>query len=114
MMKSHDTIDLVERELMEKYNVLACIHMDPVDTEDERVQELRKIAQTVLQEVDPALSLHDFRVVHGETHTNLIFDMVFPFDKAKEKDALVLEIAKRIHAVDSHLYAVITAEQSYI
>lgn len=114
ILKSHDTIDLVERELMEKYNVLACIHMDPVDTEDERVQELQKIAQTVLKEVDPTLSLHDFRVVHGETHTTLIFDMVFPFERAKEKDVLVQEIAKRIHAVDSRLYAVITAEQSYI
>lgn len=114
VMKSHDTIDLIERELMEKYHVMACIHMDPVDTEDESVQELKRIAETVLQEIDPALSLHDFRVVHGETHTNLIFDMVFPFEKAKEKDKLVQQIAARIHSIDSHLYAVITAEQSYI
>ncbi len=114
MMKSHDTIDLIERELMEKYHVMACIHMDPVDTEDESVQELKRIAEMVLAEVDTDLSLHDFRVVHGDTHTNLIFDMVFPFEKAKEKDRLVQQIAARIHSIDSHLYAVITAEQSYI
>ena len=114
MMKSHDMIDLIERELMETYRVIATIHMDPVDTDDETTRELRQIAETVLAEVDERLTLHDFRVVHGETHTNMIFDMVLPFDMKKEQDAVVLDVAARIHAKDNHLFAVITAEQSFV
>lgn len=114
IMKSHDTIDLAERALKEKYHVIACIHMDPVDTDDESTKELRRIAETVLRDVDERLSLHDFRVVHGDTHTNLIFDLVLPHELKKEQDTLTAEIGRRIHAVDSHLYAVITPEQSFI
>ena len=114
IMKSHDTIDLAERALMEKYHVIACIHMDPVDNDDETTNELRRVAETVLEEVDERLTLHDFRVVHGETHTNLIFDMVLPFDMKKQQDILVQDVAARIHAIDTHLFAVITAEQSFI
>lgn len=114
IMKSHDAIDLIERELNEKYRVIACIHMDPVDTADETTAELKRIAEAVLTDVNELLTLHDFRVVHGETHTNLIFDVVVPFELRKKQDAIVKDIAARIHAVDSHLYAVITPEQSFI
>ncbi len=114
IMKSHDTIDLAERALMEKYHVIACIHMDPVDTDDDSTKELRLIAETVIAEVDERLTLHDFRVVHGETHTNLIFDLVLPFELRREQDMLTADIGRRIHAVDSHLFAVITPEQSFV
>ncbi len=114
IMKSHDAIDLIERELREKYRVIACIHMDPVDTADETTAELRRVAETVVAEADERLTLHDFRVVHGETHTNLIFDLVVPFDMRGRQDAIARDIAARIHAVDSHLYAVITPEQSFV
>lgn len=114
IMKSHDAIDLIERELKEKYRVIACIHMDPVDTADETTAELKKVAETVIAQVDTRLTLHDFRVVHGETHTNLIFDLVVPFELRGKQDAIAKEVAASIHAVDSHLYAVITPEQSFV
>lgn len=114
IMESHDTIDLAERALMDKYHVIACIHMDPVDTDDESTKELRLLAESIIEQTDARLSLHDFRVVHGATHTNLIFDLVFPHDLRKRQDSVTAEIAKQIHAVDSHLFAVITPEQSFI
>lgn len=114
IMKSHDTIDLAERALKENYHVIACIHMDPVDTDDETTKELRLIAETVLAEIDERLTLHDFRAVHGETHTNVIFDLVFPFELKEQQDMLTAEVARCIHAIDGHLYAVITAEQSFV
>lgn len=114
IMKSHDTIDLAERALMENYHVIACIHMDPVDTDDTTTRELRLVAESVLAELDERLTLHDFRAVHGETHTNLIFDMVVPYELWDRQELLVAEIGKRIHATDSHLYAVITPEQSFV
>lgn len=112
--KSHDVVDCAERELKEKFHVSACIHMDPVDVADPRTKELKRVAQKVLEEVDERLSLHDFRVVPGDTHTNLIFDMVVPFELEDQRSALILEVQRRIHAVDGHLFAIITAEHSYI
>lgn len=112
--KSHDVVDCAERELKEKFHVSACIHMDPVDVADPRTKELKRVAQKVLEEVDERLSLHDFRVVPGDTHTNLIFDMVVPFELEEQRSALILEVQRRIHAVDGHLFAIITAEHSYI
>lgn len=112
--KSHDVVDCAERELKEKFHVSACIHMDPVDVADPRTKELKRVAQKILKEVDERLSLHDFRVVPGDTHTNLIFDMVVPFELEEQRGALILEVQRRIHAVDGHLFAVITAEHSYI
>lgn len=114
IMKSHDAIDLIERQLHEQYNVVACIHMDPVDTADETTAELRKMAESIAVGLDERLTLHDFRVVHGETHTNLIFDLVVPFDLRARQDAIVKSIAARIHENDSHYYAVITPEQSFV
>ena len=112
--KSHDVVDCAERELKEKFHVSACIHMDPVDVADPRTKELKRVTQKVLEEVDERLSLHDFRVVPGDTHTNLIFDMVVPFELEEQRSALILEVQRRIHAVDGHLFAIITAEHSYI
>ncbi len=114
IMKSHDAIDLIERQLNEKYGVMACIHMDPVDVADETTAELKKTAQDIITAVDERLTLHDFRVVHGETHTNLIFDLVVPFDMRARQDAVAKEIAARIHENNSHYYAVITPEQSFV
>lgn len=112
MMKSHDLIDRVERELGERFHAITCIHMDPVDTDDERVGTLHMLTQTVAEDVDPALSIHDFRVVFGDTHTNLIFDLVVPFDKRVPSN-LVAEIERRLQVIDPTLNVVATVEHEY-
>lgn len=112
MMRSHDMIDCVEKELMAKFRVLACIHMDPVDTEDERVETLRLMVEAVLKDMDDRLDLHDFRVVFGETHTNLIFDLVVPYGY-KEDQPLGQEIERRVQKLDSRLFVVATVEHSF-
>ena len=65
-----------------------------------------------LAEMDESLSMHDFRVVRGETHTNLIFDLVMPFD-CPDAGAVADELSRRIHEKDERLYAVITVEHAY-
>ena len=112
MMLSHDRIDCIEKELMQKYHAVTCIHMDPVDTEDERVESLRVLVQTVIGDIDKRLDMHDFRVVFGETHTNLIFDLVIPFDY-KTKDGLVAEIQRRVQIADPRVFVVATVEHSF-
>lgn len=113
MMRSHDRIDCIEKDLMKAFNAIACIHMDPVDTEDERVESLRVLAETVTQDIDRRLSLHDFRVVFGETHTNLIFDLVVPFDYKGDTSALGEEIQRRVQLADPRLFVVATVEHSF-
>ncbi len=112
MMKSHDLIDCIERDLAERFCAVVCIHMDPVDTADERVGQLRMLTQTVMEDVDAVLSLHDFRVVFGETHTNVIFDLVIPFQHKAPADT-VREIERRLQVIDPHLRVVATVEHTF-
>lgn len=112
ILRSHDLIDRIERELGEKYHALVCIHMDPVDFDDPEVAHLRAGVAMQLAEMDESLSMHDFRVVRGETHTNLIFDLVVPFD-CPDAGAVADELSRRIHEKDERLYAVITVEHAY-
>ena len=74
----HEMIDDAEREIGEKMRMPICIHMDPVVVGDEQTDRLREQMSTFLRNIDPALSLHDFRMVPGDGHTNIIFDCVLP------------------------------------
>ena len=80
VMKSHDTIDLIERNIQRKYNLLISIHLDPIVVNDAHINSLRDLTESAVKEIDPALSIHDFRVVEGPTHSNLIFDVMAPPD----------------------------------
>lgn len=114
LLQSHDLIDLVERELSHQFGAITCIHMDPVDTDNEEVVRLRAVVEAVVQDVDPAFTMHDFRVVFGETHTNLIFDLVVPFTcKPGDVPAITAEIQRRVRVVDPKLCTVITVEHSF-
>lgn len=112
LMHSHDVIDLIERDLLEKYNVMTCIHMDPVDTDDPETLRLKQLAIDELAAIDVNLSLHDFRVVAGPSHTNLIFDVVVPFDYPNKKE-LPAQIEARLQEKDSRLFTVIRVETQY-
>lgn len=112
LLRSHDRIDCIEKELMKEYHAIVCIHMDPVDTEDERVETLKVLIKTILGDIDPRMDMHDFRVVFGETHTNVIFDLVVPFE-VHESKALCDEIQRRVQTVDPRLCVVATVEHSF-
>ncbi len=111
ILVSHEIVDAVERRLVEELNIVACIHMDPVDTQDEQVRTLRELTETMLSDIHSALSLHDFRLVRGEHRINVIFDVVIPFG-FDHKD-LQAEIQRRLQTVDDRLYVVMTVEHSY-
>ncbi|MDR2634572.1 MAG: cation diffusion facilitator family transporter [Clostridiales bacterium] len=80
IMKSHDLIDNIERELSKELCIYLTVHMDPLEQDNEFVNELRTFAIATLNELDGALTLHDFRVVRGNTHTNVLFDVVIPYE----------------------------------
>ena len=110
--KSHDIIDNIEMELQEKFNILSCIHMDPIDSDNPETQRLKALAIRLMNEVDESLTLHDFRVVTGDSHTNLLFDLVVPHGYA-DRQAAASRLQDAIHAHDPKLFAVIKVESSY-
>ncbi len=84
--KSHDIIDNIEHDFWNEMHVRITIHMDPVDTKNEKLAELKLRAQNALANLDEGLSLHDFRIVSGQTHTNMLFDVVIPYDSKLSLD----------------------------
>ena len=109
----HDAIDNVERELAEDLGCEAVIHMDPVDYEDEKTVRLKNQVTEIAETLDERITIHDFRVVAGPTHTNVIFDAVLPFDLPLSDEEAAKEIKKRIRDADAELFAVIKAEKDY-
>ena len=113
IMAMHDVIDNVEKELMERLHCHAVIHMDPIVTDDDRVNALRAQVAELVKQVDPALTIHDFRVVRGTTHDNLIFDAVLPVSSGKTPALAAQEIRALGRAMDGNYYAVVTVEHSF-
>lgn len=79
MIDVHDAVDNLEKKVFEKCGVILTIHMDPIQTDNEEVNNLRKRVKEAVSQIDSHLAMHDFRVVMGPTHTNLIFDIIVPF-----------------------------------
>jgi len=111
---SHDLIDNIERDISNKYNLKMVIHMDPVVTDDPFVNELQKMTEEVVSGIDSTLSIHDFRVVKGPTHHNLIFDVTVPFDCKICVKEITEQIKQSINEKDKSLYAVITIDRSFV
>ena len=113
--QSHEIIDRIERDAAKQMGIFLVIHMDPVEMKDERVLCVRKQVEQLLRELDPSCSIHDFRVVHGELQSNLVFDMVVPieYDK-KTRNELPLRLAERIRDVEPGYECVITVDYDYV
>ena len=101
----HDEIDNVEKELREKLGCDAVIHMDPVVTDDGVTEETRRRVQTLIHCIDDAIDIHDFRMVAGPTHTNLIFDAVVPFGFRLTDQEVEQKIRSAVRALDGNYYA---------
>ena len=113
--QSHEIIDRIEREAAKKLGIFLVIHMDPVEMKDQRVLQVRDRAVQILKELDPACSIHDFRMVHGENQINLIFDMVIPIEYDEEmRKELPQKLADRLKESDPRYECVITAEYDYV
>ncbi len=113
VMQAHDVIDVVEQKIRDELNIIICIHMDPIVVDDEEVDKYRELCAKILKEYNEEYTFHDFRMVKGETHTNLIFDIVTTFDKSYDKKKIIEEITAMFKAVDPKLFLVITLEHPY-
>lgn len=114
ILQLHDTIDRIEQQLGNDLNCEAVIHMDPILTDDEQTREYQDIVLQVLAKMEGGLQIHDFRIVKGPTHTNLIFDVVTPFDYALSDTALKEQIQEKLQQKDASLFAVVRVDKGYI
>ena len=110
----HDAIDTAETELKEQLGCIATIHMDPIEADNTEVSQMRAAVAEKLKELDDVISIHDFRMVPGPTHTNLIFDAVVPANYEKSDEELAASIRQHIHQAWPDRYAVVTIDHSYI
>jgi cation diffusion facilitator family transporter len=108
----HDLIDNVEKRIQDDLNILCTIHMDPIVTDDETVNELKSfLLKTINDEISESISIHDFRVVVGNTHTNLIFDVVLPFESKYSPEEIIELICEKIKEKKENCYCVITVDR---
>ena len=114
IMKSHDTIDLIEREIKKKFHMDMVIHMDPIVVEDEQVNRLRLQLSEIARSIDPRFTIHDFRMVEGPTHTNLIFDLVIPHNCKMKKSDNNQRVNGLVNELGPQYYTVITIENSFV
>ncbi len=115
ILEIHDEIDLIEMELKQKLHCDATIHMDPVITTDEHLKQLKEQVTEIVEGIDERISLHDFRMVSGPSHTNLIFDIVVPFKCKLEDEALIEEIQHRVQKeIGANYFTVIQIDRYYV
>lgn len=113
ILRVHETIDDIEVAIREKLGCEAVIHMDPIDTNDPRSIAYREEVREVLGEIDSHISMHDFRVVHGESHTNLIFDVVTPYDYPLSDEEIRKKITQEVRAKEPQCQCVIQVDKEY-
>ena len=110
----HDTVDNIEHDIMRETGCLATIHMDPVDVRDELTARMKAKVGEIISEIDEQITFHDFRMVSGPTHTNVIFDIVVPYNYKYSDEQIVDIIAGKIHETDERFFAVIDVDKDFI
>ncbi len=110
----HDVIDTIERDLFEKLAVEATIHMDPIDIHNENTNQTRDEVRKLITQLHKDATIHDFRMVSGNTHTNLIFDVVVPFGLKMSDDEIKKEVQKIISQRWKNYFTVITIDRNYV
>ena len=114
VLELHDVIDNIEEELAQKQHCEAVIHRDPVVVGDPTVTALHQQVAALVKTIDPRITIHDFRMVPGQTHTNLIFDAVIPFDERLTRQQVADRIRQMVSEMEGDYRAVVKVENSYV
>lgn len=113
IVEIHEKIDRLEKQVYSDLKVLLTIHMDPVETENAALEEAKRAAKEVLAKIDPMLSIHDFRMVIGQERTNLIFDLVLPFESKMKEKELLEQLEQGLQEKDPAYHAVVNIDRDY-
>lgn len=113
VLDMHDCIDLIEMELRRKFDCEAVIHMDPIETDNEAVGKMRRVVTDIVRGIDKDITLHDFRMVSGKSHTNLIFDLVVPYGCGLTEREIVRAIRNQVEGLDQRYFVVVKFDRPY-
>lgn len=113
IMISHDIVDNIERDFLKDEGIHMVIHLDPVVTNDPKTNELKSMVEDIVRKISDKISIHDFRVVWGVSHSNLIFDVLVPFDFHYKDEELINTITDKIHEINKTYNSVITIDHDY-
>ena len=113
ILKLHDMIDLIEHRLSSELGCSAVIHMDPICLDDELTNQIKAKVAGIVKQMEGNVSFHDFRIVHGPTHTNLIFDVVVPFDYPMSDNEVVTYLDEKVKQIDENYFTVIEVDKAY-
>jgi cation diffusion facilitator family transporter len=114
ILKIHDEIDNIERELKKEFQCEAVIHMDPIAIDDRKANQVYDRVKQIVREIDSCLTIHDFRMVEGPSHTNLIFDVVAPHKFHLSDREIVSQVEQRVQEWNPSYYTVITVDKAYV
>lgn len=114
IVEIHDVIDNVEKKISKELKIVICVHMDPIVVDDEEVDAYKALTKDILSALNNEYSFHDFKMVKGPTHTNLIFDLVVPYDKKKTSAEILRELRNKFKEKDENINLVVTVEHSYV
>ena len=113
ILKIHDTIDNAERDLKKKFDCEVVIHMDPIITDDKETNEIHQKLSSIVRLLDSRVTIHDFRMVKGPTHPNLIFDIVVPHQFRLTDDQVVESLRQAVKALDARYEIVVNVDKAY-
>ena len=111
---SHDVIDNIERDFLRDEKLHLVVHYDPVVTDDPRVPVMRAFIAEIAAGLHPKMTIHDLRMVPGNTHTNVVFDCVVPYDLTMDESEIRRRISEAVAAQYPNYYCVITTERSFV
>lgn len=113
-IETHDVIDNIELEILEKYKILTTIHMDPIDSKDTLTNTLKDKVKSIVVGINSEYNIHDFRTVSGPTHTNLVFDVLLPANDKSDIEELRKTIARKVSEIDDSYRCVINFDHSFV
>lgn len=113
ILVAHDIIDNAENDLRKTLNCSAVIHLDPISTEDEKVNSVKNKVAELAKAIDPSVTIHDFRMVVGDSHTNLIFDIVIPYGVKRSDEDIKDEMSRLVKVIDESFMTVISIDHEY-
>ena len=109
----HDMVDTIEHRLARELNCSAVIHMDPVCVDDELTNSIKEKVAVIVEGMEGEVSFHDFRIVSGPTHTNLIFDVVVPFNYVMTDSEIEAYIQSKVKEINENYFTVVEIDKAY-
>ena len=108
---SHELVDKIEKDFIESMGIVLTGHLDPIVTDDERVNQLKAKIEEIVTKMDERFSIHDFRMVFGENRTNVLFDVAVPYESCLTKAEIKSNLEKEVAKIDEKYCLVVTIEQ---